>query len=173
MAMMSAKELEAIQRFKERKAREAIDPADCPGDEDRTVARDGPSAPRLASLAKRRTAWLYDVLFVAMINVPFQLLLLMRGESRLARDFSYLMLPLLYGALLEGFFQATWGKMMVGIRVVSTARQRTLDLWQSFKRNFVKHFISGLFLFGYLMAYSDESRRTLHDRWADSLVVEE
>lgn len=79
-------------------------------------------------------------------------------------------IPLLYFVLLEGMSGATIGKFVTGIRV------RRKDGGKiSFITAFVRHMgriVSTLiFMLGYLLAFIDSKRQTLHDKIANTMVL--
>lgn len=80
------------------------------------------------------------------------------------------LLPLLYGAIFEGMDGATIGKYLTGIRV----RRKDLgkiSFGNAFMRNIGK-VISKLILFlGFLIAFFDKKSQTLHDKFANTIVV--
>ena len=83
--------------------------------------------------------------------------------------FSYL-LGLLYGWLLTWKYGATWGKMAVGIKVV-TADGGQIGVWRALARvpaEYVSAIVLGL---GYLIAAFDAEKRTLHDYICSTRVV--
>ncbi len=78
---------------------------------------------------------------------------------------------ILYFAISESSkAQATFGKRIMGIKVVNR-RGEDMNLVNALLRAGVKFFVSGILFIGYLMAFFDPERRTLHDRWADTHVV--
>ena len=66
----------------------------------------------------------------------------------------------------------TFGKRLVGIRVVSLAHER-MSLWHSFERA-LEYGASALeFGFGFIQYFIHPNRRTVHDRIAETIVVKE
>jgi uncharacterized RDD family membrane protein YckC len=79
-------------------------------------------------------------------------------------------IPAVYETVMVGRYEATLGKMALGLRVVRPNGQR-LTYWRSLGR-YGATILSGLTLcIGYLMAAWDEEKRTLHDRVADTRVT--
>lgn len=67
-------------------------------------------------------------------------------------------------------FWATPGKMVVGLKVV-TSKGEEISAMRAFGRSFAE-FLSGCILYiGYLMAAFDDEQRTLHDRIAGTRVI--
>ena len=77
---------------------------------------------------------------------------------------------LLYTWLLVGRYGATWGKMIVGIKIVTPDGQ-SITYMRAFGR-FWAELISQLACYvGYIIAAFDDERRTLHDRMCNTRVV--
>lgn len=82
-------------------------------------------------------------------------------------------LIILYYAFMESSkFQATLGKMVMGIRVVSNTGQK-IDFSKALLRNLSK-ILSALILgIGYIMIVFDSRKQGLHDKIADTFVVKQ
>lgn len=92
------------------------------------------------------------------------------GITAVIKVFGYIVLSLYY-VWLTYKKGATFGKRVVGIRVVS-ADGRRMDLSQVLMREIVGKFISNItILVGYLMAGFTKRRQALHDKMASTLVV--
>jgi uncharacterized RDD family membrane protein YckC len=77
----------------------------------------------------------------------------------------------LYAALMESSdFQATLGKMAVGIRVTDMDNQR-ISFGRASGRHFAKWISSLILLIGYIMAGFTDKKQALHDMIANTLVV--
>lgn len=77
----------------------------------------------------------------------------------------------LYFALMESSkYQATLGKMAVGIKVTTTSGGR-IDLVKSIIRQIGKYVSGLILLIGYIMAAFTEKKQALHDMIASTLVV--
>jgi uncharacterized RDD family membrane protein YckC len=77
---------------------------------------------------------------------------------------------MLYTWLLVGRYGATPGKMLVGIKIVTTDGQR-ISYLRSFAR-FWAEIVSALtFYIGYIIAGFDEEKRALHDHMCNTRVV--
>jgi uncharacterized RDD family membrane protein YckC len=82
---------------------------------------------------------------------------------------------LVIGWLYEAMFtsssyQATPGKMAVGIKVIDLEGNR-IGFGRATGRHFAKILSSIICLFGYFMAAWDERKRALHDQIASTYVV--
>ncbi len=80
---------------------------------------------------------------------------------------------IIYYALMESSkYQATFGKIVMGIKVVNNTGQR-LDFAKAALRNISK-ILSGLILgLGYVMIVFDDRKQGLHDKLADTFVVKQ
>ncbi|MBF0371794.1 MAG: RDD family protein [Alphaproteobacteria bacterium] len=84
---------------------------------------------------------------------------------------SSLLVPALYGSVLESSkWQATFGKIAVGLRVAQSTGG-SVTFGRSLGRNLAKSFLSPLLLIGYIVFFFTEKRQTLHDILADTVVV--
>ena len=134
---------------------------------------------RLASgFGRRALAFAIDsFFFILLFGILFYALRTSAPESALLNPTyipAYLFL-LVLNAFYFTFFHSTTGqtpgKMLVGIRVVSTRGGALLVPWDSFMRWF-GYFLSGVPLgLGFLWSVIDPDDRAWHDRWAKSVVV--
>lgn len=77
----------------------------------------------------------------------------------------------IYWILLESsVWQASVGKRLVGIKVVSNEGNR-LTIWQSIVRNLLKIISAVLLLIGFMMAGWTDRKQALHDKWNNVLVI--
>jgi uncharacterized RDD family membrane protein YckC len=68
--------------------------------------------------------------------------------------------------------QATWGKQVFGMKVVSADGKRITKM-QSVGRFLIKHFMSGLFMMiGFIMAAFTDRKQALHDLAAGTIVIQ-
>lgn len=82
-----------------------------------------------------------------------------------------LLIETLYFSLQEASrYQATFGKRVLGIKVVNRAGQR-VTLLQSIARNLAKYISGFIFCIGYLMAAFTRNKQALHDLITESFVV--
>jgi uncharacterized RDD family membrane protein YckC len=69
--------------------------------------------------------------------------------------------------------QATFGKMMFGIKIVDASTGAKISVGQSLGRFFVKNLFSGwFFCIGFLMALFTDKKQALHDMAGSTLVVQ-
>jgi len=83
----------------------------------------------------------------------------------------FFVIQTLYFAFMESSnYQATIGKMVLGLKVSDTAGNK-LDFTKALIRNLCKIISSTILLIGYLMAAFTEKKQALHDMIANTLVV--
>lgn len=105
----------------------------------------------------------------------FLMLFLESRESKIAAALSGLIIipvsKLIYGSIMEASEkQATYGKMLMGIKVTDEAGNRTTP-GQAFGRNFSKLICILTLGIGYLMGFFDRRQQCLHDKIAGTLVI--
>jgi uncharacterized RDD family membrane protein YckC len=132
-----------------------------------------------ASVWRRLGAMLIDVIIIDIVIFPLILLiggfggLMHQGLSTGVNALLYLiqyLLPASYEIFLIGTYGATFGKMLMKIKVV-TAEGGKISYARSTGRYFAK-MLSGIILcIGYLMAIWDEEKRALHDRLCKTRVI--
>ena len=79
-------------------------------------------------------------------------------------------LPLLYYVLFEGLWGATIGKLFLGIRVRRKDGGK-INFVTAFIRFFGRLISTMIFMLGYVLALFDNKRQTLHDKIANTLVL--
>lgn len=147
---------------------------------DRIVALDGTP---LASFRRRAIAFLVDFVLLlaiyAAVSVPAALL---RGEKEgnaLVVEFNpfdglwgLVAMVFYFGVLTYVGKGRTPGKRLMGIRVVSTSDER-LSLWHSIERalGYAASALEGGF--GFAQYFIHPNHRTVHDRIAETIVVDE
>ena len=152
-----------------------------------TAAERQPASRAYAGLQLRIVAFILDVLVLISFGMLFVaavlVLLVIDADNGNPSDRAFLISGViltlyfvafvpLYHILLWSSRGQTVGMMAVHIRVLSRNGGR-VSLWRSALRFFGRLFsVLPLFL-GLLMALFDRKRRTLHDRLADTVVVEE
>ncbi len=63
------------------------------------------------------------------------------------------------------------GNRVAGTRVVDGINGANIDVGRAALRMTVRHLISTIFFFGFLIAFADGQRRTFHDRLASTVVI--
>ena len=80
-------------------------------------------------------------------------------------------LVLLYYAFMESStYQATLGKIVLGIKVVDQYNQR-ISLSRSLLRNLSKYLSYFILCIGYIMIIFDDRKQGLHDKIADTFII--
>lgn len=133
----------------------------------------------LASIAERFTAYLIDIIVLVA--------LLMGGESLLSSlilwqgsldpviilvfsDILSITGFILYFGLQEGLGGATIGKKALGIKVVAV-NGNPIDLKKGLIRGAARLLSGVVLLMGYIMAFFNERKQTLHDSMAGTIVI--
>jgi uncharacterized RDD family membrane protein YckC len=123
-----------------------------------------PAALRYAGIGVRFVALLIDTLIVwAVIGLVVFLDIFSLGI------FSQVLVALGMG-WMTGTYGATPGKMAMSLQVVDAAGKK-LPMPQAIGREIVKIVSGMILLIGYIVAFFDDRKRTLHDRVVGSFVV--
>ena len=138
----------------------------------------------LASFKRRAGAFYIDLLIAALIFLP----ILMYGARLLQRfglakehlhlefDYEhwYSIIPLVVYFSVSIYYGngKTIGKKLMGIRVVSVVHEK-IGFWHSVERalGYGASFLE--FGFGFLQYFIDPNRRTVHDRIAETIVIQD
>ncbi len=140
----------------------------------------------LASFKARAAAFVIDffaafVLFTAIFILGVRLLSslgLLKVETNVNLEFdlhhwySLVFVVLYFGLSTYLGNGKTPGKWLLGIRVVSLAHER-MSLWHSFERALGYGASALEFGFGFIQYFIHPNRRTVHDRIAETIVVQE
>lgn len=122
---------------------------------------------RYANFGQRLGAYILDAIILAVPNV----LLSLAAEDNPGVNIISLVLSWLYFSLMESSsWQATIGKRAVGIQVVTTDGGR-ISFGQATGRYFGKIVSAIILLIGYLMVLWDDHKQALHDKMANTFVV--
>jgi len=138
----------------------------------------------LASFKNRAGAFIVDFIIAAVVCVPVLMLSanlasrlgLVKGDITLVFDFEHwysLIFLVAYFALSTYWGNgSTIGKRLFGIRIVSLVHER-MSFWHSLERalGYGASFLE--FGFGFVQYFIDANRRTVHDRIAETIVVQE
>jgi uncharacterized RDD family membrane protein YckC len=138
----------------------------------------------IAALGNRFLALVLDTILITAVFAVIGMLIAsrfggitssgfsMKGNPALLAMLLTTVFAFLYFWLFEGFFGATIGKMIVGIRVADISG-RACDLKQALIRNLLR-IIDGLavYLVGFLVAVFSKRRQRLGDHIANTLVVD-
>jgi uncharacterized RDD family membrane protein YckC len=124
-----------------------------------------------ASIGTRWLAKILDALIIALMYVSSLGVMSFLGINEIYNVFSIYIITFCYNLFLNYKYQATWGKMAVGI-VVVTPDQKPITLTRSTVRaasEIVNNFTMGI---GLIIALFDSQRRTLHDHISGTRVIE-
>ena len=75
-----------------------------------------------------------------------------------------------YSVMESSKYQATLGKLALGMKVTDV-NQMPIDFSKALLRNLSKYLSALIFYIGYLMIIFDDRKQGLHDKIADTLVV--
>lgn len=126
-----------------------------------------------ASIGTRLIALIIDGVVLSIVGWLFFDQSYSFTSPGLFMGFIPLIVAWLYFSLQESSAkQATFGKRVMDIHIIAKDGSK-IDFKQSSIRFFSKLLSSFLLLIGYIMAFFNEERRTLHDRLADTLVVDD
>jgi len=138
----------------------------------------------LAAFKRRAGAFIVDFLITAVLCMPLlvfgarllQHLGLVEENVHLVFDYEhwYSIIPLVAYFSLSLYYGngQTLGKRLMGIRVVSLVHER-ISFWHSVERA-LGYGASFLELgFGFLQYFIDANRRTVHDRIAETIVIQD
>lgn len=81
-----------------------------------------------------------------------------------------LLLPMLYYVIFEGLWGGTIGKLLTGIRVRRKDGGK-INFGVAFVRHLGRIVSTIIFMLGFLLALIDSKRQTLHDKIANTLVL--
>lgn len=132
------------------------------------MSQSAPVPLKYAGFLLRAAAVLIDSLLLAAVNFPISIIL--------GTGLNAFMLSMLIGwgyfVYMVGAYQATLGKMAVGLRIQRTEGEK-MGYGRAALREIVGRFISFITLFiGYLMVIWTEKKQGLHDKIADTVVIE-
>jgi uncharacterized RDD family membrane protein YckC len=138
----------------------------------------------LASFKRRAGAFALDFMATAIVSVPILMLSatllerfgLLKGDVHLVFDFehwySFVLLVVYFSLSIYYGNGKTLGKWAMGIRVVSVVHEK-IGFWHAMERalGYGASFLE--FGFGFLQYFIDPNRRTVHDRIAETIVVQD
>ncbi|NEU07303.1 RDD family protein [Flavihumibacter sp. R14] len=133
-----------------------------------------------ATLDVRLLAVIIDlfIIFAVFAFIVFIVMLFLAGkEAKIAAAVSGLVIipltKLIYGAIMEASTrQATYGKLLMGIKVTDEAGER-ITSGQAYGRNFSKLICILTLGVGYLIGFFDKRQQCLHDKIAGTLVIKD
>ncbi len=132
----------------------------------------------LASFQKRGAAYVIDEL---LISVLFSLIYLDQMPENVTTEeligivnslFGYLVgIKILYQTFFVWMYGATIGRIVMKIRVISTADLENPNLMTSLSRAAFRIVSESLFYLGFVWAFLNPKRETWHDKVANTLVI--
>ncbi len=134
---------------------------------------------RLASIAKRASAFFLDEFLLSMLLVISLWSAFASVENSLelvalSQQFTleYIVLKIIYQTFFVYMYGATLGKMMMRIRIVELPNLQNPSLTSSLNRAIIRIVSEMLFYLGFVWGMMDPLRRTWHDLTAKTLVIE-
>ena len=130
--------------------------------------------PTFASYAQRAVAILVDTVVLGVALVPGIVVVGLGGPLVVV---GLLLMVAAFAAvtfLASRSIAATgqWiGNRVAKTRIVDGINGSTIDTGRAAFRFLARHLVSPVFLFGFIVAFTDSQRRTFHDRLAGSVVV--
>jgi len=86
--------------------------------------------------------------------------------------YEIMLIKLAYHTLFYWQYGATIGKRVAGIKVVMIDSMDKPDFWTALNRSGMRLISEMFFYFGFLLAFFDITKQTLHDRLARTIVVD-
>jgi uncharacterized RDD family membrane protein YckC len=133
----------------------------------------------LASKGKRLLSFIIDDLLITVITIFMlwdSILPLQNDMLGLAMVMNQAFIPImilkfLYQTFFIWYYGATIGKLITKIKVIDFENFEQISLFSSALRALIRIVSESLFYIGFLLSYYTESRQTLHDKVAKTLVV--
>jgi uncharacterized RDD family membrane protein YckC len=130
--------------------------------------------PTFAPFGKRAVELIVDSIILTVCVIPgFVLLLLggaLAGLGALVLVLGFVAFTVLTARSIAASGQST-GNRVADTRIVDGINGSNIDVGRAASRVVVRHLISIIFLFGFLIAFTDGQRRTFHDRLARTVVI--
>lgn len=135
---------------------------------------------KLASISSRLKAFVIDDLLITLIVFfIFWNQISSSGDNVMAflvlmNEFvlQILVLKFIYQAFFVWYYGATIGKIVAKIRVIDYNHYGKVSLSSSLIRSFVRIFSEMFFYIGFIFAFFNDGKQTLHDKMARTLVVD-
>lgn len=135
---------------------------------------------KLASISSRLKAFVIDDLLITLIVFfIFWNQISSSGDDIMAflvlmNEFvlQILVLKFIYQAFFVWYYGATIGKIVAKIRVIDYNHYGKVSLTSSLIRSFVRIFSEMFFYIGFVFAFFNDGKQTLHDKMARTLVVD-
>ena len=132
-------------------------------------------SPEFASFSTRLAGFLVDSAVTLVAIVPGLLIVLLGSGALRFSGILIAIVGLLFVARWYGSAVSTsgqWlGNRVTGTKVVEVSSGRLLDSSHATSRFLVRAVISPVFLFGFILAFTNSQRRAFHDEFAGSIVT--
>ncbi len=132
----------------------------------------------LASLQKRAGAFAIDecILSVLFVIIYYDKLISATSNEQMLGVINVLLwqlvlLKVIYQSFFVWMYGASLGKIMCKIRVISINTTQNPDIFTSFLRANIRIFSEWFFYVGYIWAYFNPARQSLHDKFSKTLVI--
>lgn len=139
-----------------------------------TILTNTPSAPSssYAGFWLRVAASLIDAFILGLVSgvLVFVYSAFSSANTEILLNITYLIVWILYFPFMESRGGATFGKKLVGIKVLN-ANGETLSFGRSLARSFSKFISATVFMIGFIMVGFTEKKQGLHDIIAGCVVV--
>ena len=137
-----------------------------------------------ASVGDRFVAVLIDHIILAFVSLAFVIPAFILGAFAFSFGFGLFFGPLilldfllwlLYFSYFEGTTGQTFGKSMVGIKVVDETTQRPIDMGRAMIRNLLRiiDWLPFFYILGFILVEVEEKKKRLGDMAANTIVVKE
>jgi uncharacterized RDD family membrane protein YckC len=137
-----------------------------------------------ASVGDRFVAVLIDHIILAFVSLAFVIPAFILGAFAFSFGFALFFGPLilldfllwlLYFSYFEGTTGQTFGKSLVGIKVVDEATQRPIDMGRALIRNLLRiiDWLPFFYILGFILVEVEEKKKRLGDMAANTVVVKE
>ncbi|MFD2554620.1 RDD family protein [Sphingobacterium tabacisoli] len=123
---------------------------------------------QLASFGKRIGSYFIDLIFLVLLNFPLAILA-GKMSTYLPSNYILVFTPvwMLYFFLMEWLLKGTLGKKIVGIKIISDTKNKSVSVFQYFIRSLIKMVpVINIVLF------FNDKRKGCHDFAAQTIVVE-
>ncbi len=132
----------------------------------------------LASLQKRAGAFFVDecILSVLFIIIYFDKFTLASSQEQMLGLINMLLwqliiLKVIYQSFFVWMYGASLGKMVFKIKIISINTAQNPDIFASFLRANIRILSEWFFYIGYIWAYFNPARQTIHDKFSKTLVI--
>lgn len=140
----------------------------------------GASGPAYAGFWRRVAAAILDGIVVGIVTSPFMMVLALMADIRtpageavysvLSNSFSILIGVCYYALMESSKWQATLGKLALGLKVTDLQGER-ITLLRAVGRYAAKYLSAVILLIGFIMVAFTDKKQGLHDKIVNTLVI--